>query len=171
MQALGLIWGDVDSRAPDYWENATRLDAPAHPGAVATLRAWRERQGADGFRVGRDIPSRALSRVLRNLAVCEPIEEARDFRIRIAGTAFYRRFGRDITGERFSNLFACDTFAHNRSILIETMESGIPASIGYERAHGSRVISRHECLVLPVFSPDGAARWALTGLFFDDWAR
>ena len=171
MQALGLIWGEVDNRAPDYRERSARLDAPKHPGAVLTLRVWQERGGADGFRVGRDIPSRALSRVLRNLAVYEPIDGARDFRVRIAGTAFYRRFGRDVTGERFSELFDPEVFAHNRAILAQTIESGVPTVIEYECAQGSRVPVHHECLLLPVRSPDGAARWALTGLFFHDWAR
>ena len=171
MQALGFSWGEVDSRAPDYRECCTRLDAPRHPGAGLVLRVWQERVAAGGFLVGRDVPSRALSRVLHNLAVYEPVDSARDIRVRLAGTTFYRRFGRDVTGARFSELFGSAAFAQNRDLLIGTIESGSPTVLAIERTQGSRTPMRTECLLLPVLSPDRAAHWILAGLFFHDRVR
>jgi len=171
MQALGLSWGEADSRAPDCREYCVRLGAPTHSGASLMLRVWQSRMAADGFQVGRDVPSRALSRVLRNLAVYEPVDGARDIRVRLAGTAFYRRFGRDVTGARFSELFDLPAFAQYRDLLIEIIESGSPTVLAIERGQGSRAPMRYECLLLPVLSPDRAAHWVLAGLFFHDQVR
>ena len=171
MQALGLIWGEVDSRAPDYRECCVRAEAPKHPGADLVLRVWQERVAAGEFLVGRDVPSRMLSHVLHNLAVYEPVEGARDIRVRLAGTAFYRRFGRDVTGARFSELFDPPAFARNRDLLIETIQSGNPTVLAIERAQGSRVPMRYECLLLPVLAPDRAAHWVLAGRVFHDGPR
>lgn len=171
MQALGLIRGEVDSRAPDYRECCVRLIAPKHAGADLVLRVWQERVAAGGFLVGRDVPSRVLSRVLHNLAVFEPVAGARDIRVRLAGTAFYRPFDRDVTGARFSELFDPPAFERNCNLLIETIQSGNPTVLAIERAQGSRVLTRYECLLLPVLSPDRAAHWVLAGLFFEDGPR
>ena len=169
MQALGLVWSDVDSRAPDYRERAVRIDAPKHSGARLTLAVWRRCVASDGFVVGRDIPSRDLSNVLRNLAIYEPVEESRDFRIRIAGTAFYRRFGRDITGERLSNLFEPEAFERRRASLTHLIGNGAPYIFEVERVQGSRMPMLFELLLLPVLASDRVTRWAMGGIFFQDW--
>ena len=169
MQALGLVWGDVDSRAPDYREQSCLIDAPRHPGAALTLSVWRKRMREDGFIVGRDIPSRALSSVLRNLAIYEPIAGGDDFRVRIAGTAFYRRFGRDVTGERFSTLFDATQHAEKRGLLHAMAATQQPICLEIERAQGTRAAVRFELLVLPVSSPRRDESWALAGIFFHDW--
>lgn len=171
MQALGLVWGEVDSRAPDFRESSARIEGPRHPGARLAFDVWQERMAAGGFVVGRDIPSRALSSVLRNLAVYEPIEDGEDFRIRIAGTAFFRRFGYDVTGRRLSDLFAPLLFARIRDGVHEMFETGEPVSVAVEHAQGSRATLSFEILFVPVTAPGGMGQWALTGMFFDDWVR
>jgi hypothetical protein len=169
MQALGLVWGEVDSRAPDYRERTTFIGGPKHPGARLTLTVWRQAMAADGFVIGRDVPSRKLSSVLRNLAVYEPVDGGRDFHVRIAGTAFYRRFGYDITGKTVSGLFGPDSFAEKRDILNRMIESGTPVFAELERAQGTRMPMRFEVLLLPVLAPRRAAGWVMTGIFFQDW--
>ena len=82
MQALGLVWGNLDSVAANLEEVRTRIDVPSQYGARLLLDYWRARQAEDGFVVGRDVPSRRLACVLRNLAIYEPIEDGRDFRVR-----------------------------------------------------------------------------------------
>lgn len=169
MQALGLVWGEVDSRAPDYRERTTFIGAPKHPGARLTLTVWRECAPAGGFTIGRDVPSRKLSSVLRNLAVYEPVDGGRDFRVRIAGTAFYRRFGYDITGRMVSSLFDQDSYAEKRDILNRMIETGRPVFVEIERAQGTRMPMRFEILLLPVLAPGRIAGWAMAGIFFHDW--
>ncbi len=170
MQALGLVWGDMDCCAPDYRHTRTVLGAPEHPGAKQTLHIWRARMAKGGFVVGQDIPSRELAGVLRNLAVYEPVEDGHDYRVRIAGTAFYRRFGREVTGRLLSELFDLQLFADIRKGLLEVVGHGTPYSVAIERSQGARPAVQSEILLLPVASPDGQARWALAGMFFYDWA-
>jgi hypothetical protein len=167
MQALGLVWGEVDSRAPDYRESSVSIERPVHPGAHLALSIWRAQE--DGLVVGRDIPSRKISSVLRNLAIYEPLDDGADFRVRVAGTAFYRRFGRDITGGRMSDMFDPHDFAQKRNSILETLETGEPQFFEVERAQGSRRSVRFELLLLPILAPDRLTDWALTGLFFHDW--
>lgn len=169
MQALGLVWGEVNNRASDCRERSTLLEEPAHPGARQTFAVWKSRTKNSGFVVGRDVPSRKLSSVLRNLAVYEPLQNGNDYRVRIAGTAFYRRFGRDVTGERLSDLLQGTDFAATCSLLADVVESGQPLFIDVERAHGSRPPVRFEGAFLPVLAPDRSPGWILAGLFFQDW--
>lgn len=169
MQALGLVWGEVDSRAPDYRERSNLIDGPAHPGAQLTLAAWQSCAEKGGFVIGRDIPSRRLSGVLRNLAIYQPLEGGKDFRVRLAGTAFYRRFGRDITGQRFSELFEPDVFEARRDALLNVLWTGRPACVDVERVQGTRAQVHFELLLLPVLAADGRTPWALSGMFFHDW--
>lgn len=171
MQALGLVWGELDISAPDYRERFVTLDAPKHSGAKLMLDVWANCRRHGGMIVGRDLPSRAVSSVLRNLAVYEPIENGGDWTVRIAGTAFYRRFGRDVTGARFSDLFEPDIFESNRRLLEQVVAEHAPAVREVERVQGSRTAIRFELLLLPVRSPDRKADWIAAGLFFHDWVR
>ena len=170
MQALGLVWGEVDSCAPDFQERFTILDAPKHSGAELLHSLWQRKRAEGGFVVGRDIPSRELSSVLRNLAVYEAIERGMDFRVRIAGTAFYRRFGEDVTGKRLSELFDARMFKAIRARLNSTLASARPTSVEIERMQGGNS-GNFEILMLPVSAPSRTAHWVLVGMFFQDWVR
>lgn len=162
MQALGQVWGRVDPRAPDLKETATALNAPKLHGAQLLLDNWRDHK--DGFVVGRDIPSRALSSVLRDLAVFEPIEN--DFRARVGGTGLLQRFGRDITGVRMSELYAPATFARRRKWLHDAMDGNRPVTHRIEMQQGIRKPLSFELLYLPVLAPDLCTKWALAGFFY-----
>jgi hypothetical protein len=169
MQAVGLVWGEVDSSAPDFHARNALIEGPCHPGAKLTFEVWRERMAQGGFIVGRDIPSRALASVLRNLAVYEPLEGGEDFRIRIAGTAYFRRFGYDVTGRRLSELFNEPLFERIRDGINEVLDVGGPRSIAVEHMQGIRKPLKFEVLFLPVTAPGNMGQWSLTGMFFDDW--
>src|SRR4029077_18422682 len=90
MQALGLVWGDVDTPSYEPDEQSMPLAAPVHFGARLLFEYWEERAAHGGIAIGRDVPPRKLSPILLNPAVYEPLEG--DFRIRLAGAAFLRRF-------------------------------------------------------------------------------
>lgn len=162
MQALGQVWGRLDANAPDFKETATSLAAPKHYGAQLLLDEWRKAE--DGFVVGRDIPSRALSTILRNIAVFEPFE--RDFRARIGGTALLHRFGRDITGARLSELYTPATFARRCKWLGDAMNGNRPVIHKIEMQQGTRKPLSFELVFLPVLAPDLCTKWALAGFFY-----
>ena len=92
MQALGLVWGNLDPVAQNLEEIRTEIPTPTQYGACLLLDQWKTREQRGGFVVGRDVPSRDLASILRNIGLFEPIDGAADFRVRLAGTAFMRRF-------------------------------------------------------------------------------
>ena len=171
MQALGLVWGDVDALASDMVEKRTRIAEPVHFGARLLFDFWRRQRAAGGFVVGRDVPSRALAPVLRNLILYEPLDGGRDFRIRLAGSALIRRFGCDITGLKLSELFAPDAFANYRAAMAEVLASDAPVGLDVTLSAKGRAQLHFEVLGLPVLAADRAATWVLGGLFYHDWTK
>jgi hypothetical protein len=168
MQALGLVWDNVDPLTADLREAVSPIPAPVHFGARLLYAHWRDLQKHDGLVVGRDVPSRHLSGILRNLAVFEPIDDLQDFRARLAGTAFLRRFGRDITGLKLSEVFLKTGFDTHRNSMAEIVRSRIPLTFDVKVQRGDRVFLKFEALRLPVFSPDRSGIWVLSGLFYHD---
>lgn len=162
MQALGQVWGRVDPRAPDLKETATILDAPELHGAQLLLDDWKKHE--DGFVVGRDIPSRALSTILRNIAILEPVDG--DFRVRLGGTALLVRFGRDISGALLSELYAPAIFARCRKWLRDAMDGNRPLMHRIELRQGNRKPLNFEMIYLPALAPDRRTPWALAGFFY-----
>jgi len=166
MQALGLVWDKFDPLTADLNEVVTSILSPQHLGAQALYERWRDLQKSEGFVVGRDVPSRELSDILRNLAVFEPIEDVTDFRARLSGTAFMRRFGRDITGLRLSEIFREGRFEFHRDSMAEVVRKRVPFAFDVNLQRGQRAFLRFEILRLPVLSPDRKATWVLSGLFY-----
>jgi hypothetical protein len=167
MQALGLIWKDFGS-ASDFEEICTPLRHPVHFGARLLLNHWREKQAKGGMVVGRDLPARALSPALRHLILYEPLDGGHDFRVRLAGSANLRRFGRDITGTRLSDLFDGNAFDWRRKTLARVLTTREPCSsdVLLKRNRGDSL--RFEVLTVPVLNEAGV-RWALGGIFYPDW--
>jgi hypothetical protein len=169
MQTLGLVWGNLDPSTIDLEEIRTTIEKPTLYGSKLLYDHWRAKHARDGFVVGHDVPSRPLACVLRNLAIYEPIDNAADFRVRLAGTAFIRRFGRDITGLRLSQIYQPAKFEERRSNFAEIVQAKAPRVVDVRLVREHRTFMRFEALRLPVFSPDRAVTWALAGLFFSDW--
>ncbi len=170
MQALGLVWRDVDSISPNSEEVCVHRDEPEHPGACVTFDNWREKRTAGGFVVGRDLPSRALGGVLRNLAICEPVKGGTDYHVRLAGTGFVRRFGCDITGTLLSHLYEPREFQRCAGSLKHAAQ-GTPSSWDVKLIRDRKIELQYETLLIPVLSPDLSQNWVLAGIFYHDWAR
>ena len=168
MQALGLVWDTLDTLTADLSETVTRIPEPMHFGAKLLHERWCELQAGDGFVVGRDVPARQLSRILRNLGIYEPLDDCRDFRARLAGTAFLRRFGRDITGLRLSEIFRQEGLEKHRANMEEIVRSGVPLAFDVGLQRGNRTFLHCEALRLPVWSADRSSTWVLSGLFYYD---
>lgn len=141
---------------------------PEHPSSCILIDYWNSCEERGGMRTGRDIPNRALSKVLANVAVTEPVDDWRDGRMRLVGSALTNRFGRDITGVLISDLFVYDD-----PQMLAMMLGGAKAATTKRRPGiaTDRVLleglekMRNEVVVLPVLSPDGETLWALTGTF------
>jgi hypothetical protein len=141
------------------------IAAPAHPEAIKALAFWDARP-ADGIVIGRDVPSRAIASMLSHIIVHEPINGGSDLKVRVAGTAVRRRFGRDITGETMSKLFPTATFPSRLKSVLTAMETGAPQFADCHLSSGSLEILHSELVILPVLAPDRVSKWGLTFVFF-----
>ena len=167
MQALGLSWGAAAPCSSSV-ETQTARTTPVHRGARLLLEAWRAREAQGSFVVGRDVPSRALAKVLPGLALYEPLY-AGDFRVRLAGHALRRRFGRDVTGETLSRLMDQAQFAWHTGQMRGLLETGRPLIAEVRIEEEGRLCLCYELVALRVFAPDGRTPWVLSGIFFHDW--
>jgi len=165
-QALGQIWSDVSPG--EIEEISVPLKTPVHFGARLLHDHWKGRQAAGGFRLHRDLPTRELSPALRNLAVYEPIEKGRDFRIRVAGSAHLRRFGRDVTGQRLSDIHSDARFTDLCTALVKMLKRKKPFGADITLKKNRRERMHFEALNLPVMAETGEI-WALVGIFHHDW--
>jgi hypothetical protein len=168
MQALGLVWRDVDFISSDCDEHWMPKEAPSHSGAELAYQNWRDKHDSGGFVVGRDLPSRALAGVLRNLAIYEPVGD--DFRMRVAGTGLVRRYGCEVTGLLLSQLYEPQAFKRQRENM-ERVQQGEALFADVRVTRGARLQLHYEALQLPVRSPDLSQAWVLGGFFYHDWAR
>jgi hypothetical protein len=141
------------------------IDTPSHPDALAVLEFWRDRP-ADGLRIGRDIPSRAVSHWLSHMVVNEPVDGGPDFRIHLAGEGLRVRFGRDITGERMTRLHGAEAFLARSADMCAVLETGEPrlAQVNYHAGHVE--VLKLELAMFPVMAPNGIDRWVLTFVFY-----
>lgn len=169
MQALGLVWGDVNAKATGFQEVFTVMREPSHYDARHLYGFWSERHADGGFVIGKDVPSRALARVMSHLVVYEPLEQGADFRARIAGTSLLRRFGRDISGSKLSELFEPGAFAAQRDDMQMLLRTGRPCILEVKATIDAYPVLHFEIVALPVLAPDRETPWILSGLFYYDW--
>jgi hypothetical protein len=169
MQALGLVWGDVDAQAAGFHEVFTVMREPSHYDARHLFEFWRERNEEGGFVIGRHVPSRPLARLMSHLVVYEPLHEGEDFRARIAGTSLLRRFGRDISGSKLSELFERNAFEAQRDDLRTLLRTGKPCVLEVKATVDGYPALHFEIVALPVLAPDRETPWILSGLFYYDW--
>lgn len=142
-----------------------RVNALEHWLAPEALRFW-DRRPADGIVIGRDVPSRAIARLLNRVIVYEPIDDHHDLKVRLAGTAVRHRFGHDITGQKMSELFSPAEFPIRFQTVMEVIERNEPRMARIVHGSTDVEILRIELLTLPVVAPNGGDRWALTFCFY-----
>jgi hypothetical protein len=163
-----VVLGRIVDRS--HYELEHRLAAvktPVHPASIQLLAYWRECDARGGMRMGRDIPSRAIGALLRDLCVAEPVDNWVDARIRLAGSAMAEYFGRDVSGMLMSEIIggseedwhllmngARYATAHNK-----------PGTVEQTLLDKGLVVLRQEMTAVPIWSPDGDARWLVTGTF------
>ncbi len=77
-----------------------------------------------------------------------------------------RRFGRDTTGARLSELFERHDFEAHIAWTRSALDRGVPLFVRSETRRGAVVERRLENVVLPVWNPYRTARWVLVGMFY-----
>src|SRR5665213_3237509 len=137
--------------------------------ARALLAHWHDNQAKGGLVFGQDVPSRELSATLRNLIVYEPLDEGRDFRVRVAGSALIRRFGRDVKGLLLSELFEGGMFARQRDEMNAMIRDGKPFSLDVVLWSGRRNGLQFEVLGLPILASENGPYWPVIAIFYHDW--
>lgn len=145
----------------------TVLSAVNHPGAIALLECWRAYEATGGMRMGRDIPSHPLAKLLPFILIAEPIGHWDDARIRLAGTALIERFGHDVAGELASHLYAADTAGAQLLLQLARRASGArePGMIDLRVLMDEIEVFHLETVIVPIYSPDGSAGWTMVGAF------
>jgi hypothetical protein len=144
------------------------VQAPAHPCSIQLLNYWRACEARGGMRMGRDIPSRAIGPLLKDLCVAEPIGDWTDARIRLAGSTMTEYFGQDVSGKLMSEVVGGGrdrdfTLMMNGARYATTRNK--PGTIEQTLLDQDRVVLRQEMTGVPIWSPDGDARWLVTGTF------
>ncbi|HEX2591520.1 MAG TPA: PAS domain-containing protein [Rhizomicrobium sp.] len=147
----------------DYYE---RTDLPRHPDCLTLMQYWEACIAAGGFVVGRDIPARPIARLLRNIILVEPVNDATDFRIRLAGSMVRQRFNDEIKDRYLSELRSPEDFKHRRDAACDALRTGRPAIIDSRLRRGSVEEMHTEVILLPVTSADRSATWLLVGIFY-----
>jgi hypothetical protein len=163
MPGLGLSLDDRMIAAVE--DSFDVLSQPKHRDALFLHAEWKRHSSTGGFMVGIHVPSRKLARVLPALSLYEPVEGGRDFRVRLAGTALRRRFGRDITGLSMSDLFSGKSLAYYNGRMRKVLNDGEPFMLDLRVEHDGLARLHFEWLGLQVFSPDCRHPWIMTGHF------
>lgn len=169
MQALGLVWENLVHSGRNLREIRTPIAEPDHSGARLLLEHWWDRQSRGGIVMGRDLPSRSLASVLRNLAVFEPLQHGHDYRTRLAGAAFLRRFAREVRGLRLSEFVPQPLLDSHRNDIFTAMSLPEPVIQKVRVTSGQKDYLELETVHLRILAPKGVAPWALAGFFYRDW--
>jgi hypothetical protein len=165
---MSVVLGRVVDRSHYELEHRmTVVETPTHPCSIQLLNYWRKCEAHGGMRMGRDIPSRAIGTLLKDLSVAEPIDDWADARIRLAGSSMTEYFGRDGSGMLMSQIIV------GRESDWRLMMNGAryatarnkPGTIEQVLLNEGLVVQRQELTAVPIWSPEGDARWLVTGTF------
>ena len=88
---------------------------------------WASRRQGARLPGRRDLDPRDIKRLLPTITLTEVVRPALDFRIRLAGTALYDVYGREITVKMLSDVYNSAAADYWRTELSRVVESGRPA--------------------------------------------
>jgi hypothetical protein len=165
---MSVVLGRSVGRSHYEFEHRMRgINMPTHPHSIRLIAYWQECEARGGMRMGRDMPARAIAPLLKDITVAEPIRDWADARIRLAGSAMAEYFGRDVGGALMSEIFAGEL--RDREMLLAGARAAIarnrPGIVEQILVDSGHEVLRQELTALPIFAPDGDARWLLTGTF------
>ena len=163
MQALGIPLEQAPGLTGVTREVTVTGALPSHPDGRRLYDLWKEKAG---FIVGEDIPSRRLSRLLPNLALCDYRASHEDFRIRVAGFALIRLFGKDIAQCNLREIVRDDEHPCLASVMMNVRDTGEPLVFDARFSSEERQLVHFETLLLRVLAADRKTPLVLAGLFF-----
>ena len=76
----------------------------------------------------RQLDPREIKRLLPTVSLIDVAREPLDFRMRLAGTALYGVYGREITGKRLSEIYSASAADYWRTELGKVVADGRPAA-------------------------------------------
>jgi hypothetical protein len=139
-------------------------EAPSHPHARALLDYWNEICRSGDFVMGRDVPARTISKLMKHLTVFEPTDG--DFRLRLVGDLIRQKYGYDATGMLVSEVYDPVAGQQFVSLLSNVVARGRPVVQDVRLRGVLDDIYRADLLLLPVKAPDREATWVLDGTFY-----
>ncbi len=147
-------------------ELLVEIDAPRHPGAVALYRLWQEMTPADGLPNRSDFSFERLAElgIVSNCFVIEPLEDGRDWRYRLLGTAITWLFGGDATNIPFSQHFRPEEAELCIRLSNRVAQSRKPIFL-FGRFQPGDFSGTLETMSLPVFGRDGNTVWLIGASF------
>jgi hypothetical protein len=161
----------VSQESPGTRGEAAALISQLHhatlPKARKLIDIWTNHQ-PEGMVVGRDVPSREIAPLLSSLVLYEPVNGGEDWRIRLAGAALLRRFGRDVAGCLISALYPRDHFHILCRRAQTVLETNRPQIDDVLVRSSDAPLLHFETVHVPVFAPGGEARWDMAGYFYFD---
>jgi hypothetical protein len=139
---------------------------PSHADAEALLAYWHECRRAGGFAMVRNVPSKAIAHLMKNLVVMEPLPG--DFKYRLVGNVLIQRLGRDVTGMAISEVFDPDPAKSLIAGAQKVLDTDAPVfqRLSVRTAFGET--RRPELVLLPMTSPDTKEKLVLVGVFYHD---
>jgi len=142
------------------------IEAPIHESAKEFFAYWSACSGAGDFVMGRDVPSRAISRLTKHLNVTEPVGSGEDFRFRLVGSELNHRIGRDITGMLISEVYPEPVAKSLLASLNKVLATNTPVFQAVRVSGLTGEVRRPEVVMVPMKSPDLTATWVLHGVFY-----
>ena len=163
-----VLGGPVHRPSPSKFSYPKHaVESPEHPDSQRLLAYWQSCQARGGMRMGRDVPARAIAKLLRSIAVSEPVGDWDDAYIRLAGLSYSERFGRDIAGMNVRALYGEDV--QSAQAIVDggryVAATGTPRFM-HTRVMGETIeLMRFEVISVPLFAPEDDRIWLLTGSF------
>jgi len=142
------------------------IEKPSHADAETLLAYWHACRRAGGFAMVRNVPSKAIAHLMKNLIVMEPLPG--DFRYRLVGNILIQRLGRDVTGMTTSEVFdpepAKGLIAGGQKVL--DTDAPVFQRLYVRTSFGET--RRPELVLLPISSADGKETLVLVGVFYHE---
>lgn len=150
-------------------ECARRITVPRTPALQDLIKLWHARP-ADGFEIGRDIPSRAFAPFLSHLLFWAPMVGGNDLVLRLCGEALRLRFGDDAIGKRFSEVIGADVapyfLTEGKQHLTDESYVCFDMRLLRKEPIEGRSELHFELVIFPVWAQQRSERWILNALYY-----
>lgn len=133
----------------------------SHPDCAALMQIWQDKTAADGFVMGRDIPSRELARFLPGIMILEPTADFSDYLVRLAGTRQRKTWNQEITGMKLSGVSGAQMFQSRMVDANRVLYTGVPLALDITRLKRTLLIEHRESILLRILAPDCHRWWIM----------